>query len=632
MGVIRTTYNLIMGLIGLLVLGVFAYLFFLGEWQEYQEQEYAEDREEVVNSIAEAARKRGLGDLNQLRQEYLDSCPIDESDVREGNAKEICTAMADALLEQSKKREMTLADQGEVGYRFCALEVQRDGDDPDEYCDRQYTIDETLTDAMALALCSFDRAWIIDPRSEDSVKKRGPVVYAYDERRVDCNARQFIDSYYEGFFDAVPGDEEWSPFMEELYEALESDDPDSTMALLDTHKFGEDQKEDHWILSLFLEDRFEALLPKVLERNGGKVNFDDPYYDQPLSRAIDSGSSKIAKALLEAGADPTRPYSYGYTPVDNAASNGMLDVVKALIARGADVDGVVGSESLDFGAALRWASWHGHEETALWLLENKAAIDPADPSLYPLWDKSALLNHAVVGGNLAVVQRLVAMGARSEDSLRLFVATAQGGSTDVLSLLFAEGYELPDVDHHDRIYDAVIDVVKEEGDGRIEDGVEMFEMFLQQGLSMSKLTESGWNYGHQAVIHFSPATAREESAGDRRAVVDAQRMRFVQLVVDATLASGINIDQRYEGRTMLMAAADGGHAQLVRQLLELGADADLKNDEGKTALEIAAQEGRRLIGFWDENDSLKRRFTSVLEALGGTEEMLNQPENAKPDS
>ena len=71
-----------------------------------------------------------------------------------------------------------------------------------------------------------------------------------------------------------------------------------------------------------------------------------------------------------------------------------------------------------------------------------------------------------------------------------------------------------------------------------------------------------------------------------------------------------------------MEAADGGQPELLRYLLDKGADPNLRNDDGELAVDIAAREGRRLTAFWDENEELKARFTDVVETLGGSADML----------
>ena len=625
MGVIRKAYNIFMTLIGLAVICIVGFFFVVAKWQNYQDEKYEEEREEVASAVEQAARERGLGDLGQLRRDYLKSCPVTASNVFEGDASEICAAMADALLAQSQVRQMTVTDFGDLGFELCALLAEQEGEDPDDYCegDRQYAIDGTLVDALALGMCEFDRAWAVEPIYESSISKRGQVVYVDQERHVDCTNRVFKEWDYEGFFNGIPDDDDEAPELSQLYGWLDAEDYDAAKSLIEGHEFGKNEETDFWMLILVLEDRSLVLLPEVLKRNGGTVNFVNNYYDQPLSRAIDNESPKTALALLEAGADPTRPYEYGQTPIVQAAGKGMLDVVQGLVAAGADVNGVVGSESLNFAEPLVWAAMSSHEDVALWLLDNGASVRPDDPTKFPNWSQDLLLEYSVEGGDFEVVQRLVDMGAKSDDILRVIQGAIAGGNADVLALLFDTGYELPGVKYHDRIYDDVVDVIKEEGRGRIEDGIRMFEMLLDKGLVMSELSDSGWNYAHQAVIHYAPPTIRMDHGDERAEFVAEQRLRFVKRVIDEVLAAGLDIDHRYESQTMLMEAADSAQVELVRYLLDKGADPTLRNEDGELALDVAVREGRRLTSFWNDNEALKRRFTEVVEILGGSPAMLD---------
>jgi ankyrin repeat protein len=113
---------------------------------------------------------------------------------------------------------------------------------------------------------------------------------------------------------------------------------------------------------------------------------------------------------------------------------------------------------------------------------------------------------------------------------------------------------------------------------------------------------------------------------ERVPLVREQREWFVKRVIDEVIATGVDIDQRHQSETMLMAAADGGQPELVRYLLDLGADATLENDKGQSALDITVREGRRLTAFWDEDEALATRFAEVIELLGGTADMLNAPD------
>ncbi|MDJ0710792.1 MAG: ankyrin repeat domain-containing protein [Woeseiaceae bacterium] len=640
MGVVKKVYNFVLGLagfilnlvmavIGLGIIGLVIYVFVANRWEDHQEEQWTEARAEIVESVAAEARARGLGDLEQLRREYLSTCNEIPLTIIEGNADEVCTAVAETLLARSQERNMTLFDQIELQARLCAHAAEEDGYDADEYCNTfAYYRPYAMQESVAMGLCGVDSAWVIHEEYEDNLTKRGPNVYLNGDLRVDCKAGEFDEWDYEGFFEGREDEYDYDnpKILENIDIALDTEDTDRVLALLDEHAFGEDELTDLSILNALIYWGNDALLREVLQRNGGKVNFMAGYYNQPLSEAIDSENSVAALLLLEAGADPTRPYDdYGRVPVSRAASRGMLDVVKVLVDKGADVDGVVGSELRGFGEPLLWAAWNGHEEVALWLLQNGAKVAPDEPSQYPNWEPDLLLDYAVNGGDVEVIKALVARGAKSSDMKRLFESAGAGGSPEVMQLLFAQGYELPEVKFHDGIYDEVVDVIEEEdGKGPIENGVAMFELLLDNGLDLSDVSESGWNYAYQAVRHYAPATVELGEDKARKAVVREYRLRFVRRVIDEVLATGLDIDQRYESRTMLMEAADGGQPELVTYLLELSADTTLTDDKGETALDIAIREGRRLTAFWDESVELKSRFGDTIELLGGDRDLLDE--------
>ena len=638
MGIIKKTYNFIMGLIGLLVLGLFVYVFFAMKWEEHKEEERAEEREELVSEVTEDFRARGLGDLDELRDDYLARCPVGGFTVLEGDAAEICAAMAAALLSRSQEREMSVSDHVELANQLCALEAKQEGEDPEYYCEDQhlYALRDTMANALALALCSFERAWVFDQQSITVFSKRGPAAYVDGDVRADCETglieEYYYAGYFKGFFESI-AEEDYEydpPFIEEWYDLLYEEEYAQLKEQLAAYEFGKDEQIDFRVLGVFLNDHSADLLANVIERNGGKVDYDINFYEQALSRAIDDEQEKVSLMLLEAGADPLRPFANGTTPIVNAAGNGMLEVVKALVARGADVDGVRGSESFNFGKPLKLAAMNGHEETALWLLDNGARLAPGDASRYPLYEPGYLLEEAAYGGSLAVFERVIERGEKSENTWHLVRDAVNGGNADILQLVFEQGYKMPDVERHDDLYDAVVVAIQEEDKGSIEDGFRMFELLLDQGLDMSEMSESGWTLGHQAVIHYSPRSLEPADAGERAATVRSLRLKFVERVIDEVLAAGIDIDQRHESETMLMKSADKGNPELTRYLLNLGADAALKNDRGETALDIAAREGRRLLSHWEDHEALRSRFTQTIEILGGTADMLEPPE--EPDS
>ena len=628
MGIISKIYNSILAIIGFIILLCAAYIFVVNYREEQEHKQILEKREEIAEETLKASRQRGgIGDLDKLRLEYLKYCENFPFTVHEGSRSEICAAVADTLLEQSLKRQLTVADQIEINYNICVHEAKEFDYDPEDRCHRIDFLHNIMRDALAKALCTTERSWVTDEDWRSQITKRGSAVYVDTDLRVDCQTGIFEEWDYEGFFEGRDDDGEWSSKHEALGEAIEDEDYERAIALLENYEFGVDEGADYELISMSLYLPDDHFLNEILKRDNSKVNFEVDYYNQPLAQAIDQDNSEAALRLLKAGADPLRPYQYGQTPIALAAGRGMLDVVKALVAHGADVDGVLGSESLNFGEPLLWSAHGGHRDTVLWLLDNGAKAVPEDPSKYPNWEPGSLLDYAVAGVDADIVKRLIALGAKSDNTLRLFENAASGARPDVIDLLLAEGYQLPDAKDHDRIYDKVYDKVdevvrKQEDPESIQNAIATLQVLLEHGLDMSK-NNSGWTHAHQAVTFIAPTIIdfkRDEQAG----LVHTQRLQFVKLVIEEVLATGIDVDHTYEGNTLLMKAADGGKAELVKYLLEIGADPDLKNDEGQTALDIALSEGRRMSRIRKNKPEVAERFGNTIEMLGGNRESLNQ--------
>jgi len=70
-----------------------------------------------------------------------------------------------------------------------------------------------------------------------------------------------------------------------------------------------------------------------------KVNLkDEPYGKSPLHWAAKHNHCQVAKALLDAKADPSAKNKLGVTPLHLAASYSQVEVAEILIAAGADMD------------------------------------------------------------------------------------------------------------------------------------------------------------------------------------------------------------------------------------------------------------------------------------------------------
>ena len=60
------------------------------------------------------------------------------------------------------------------------------------------------------------------------------------------------------------------------------------------------------------------------------------------------------------------------------------------------------------------------------------------------------------------------------------------------------------------------------------------------------------------------------------------------VIVDQLLTKGCDIEEKYKGWTSLMKAAEEGHVEIMKSLLERDADIAATNNKGRTALSFAA--------------------------------------------
>jgi ankyrin repeat protein len=110
-------------------------------------------------------------------------------------------------------------------------------------------------------------------------------------------------------------------------------------------------------------------LAEMLIRAGADVNVSNDYRMTPLSVACTNGNPGMVARLLTAGANPDTPISTGETPLMTCSATGTIDGVKSLLARGADINA---SEPSLGQTALMWAVSERHHDVVRLLLERGA--------------------------------------------------------------------------------------------------------------------------------------------------------------------------------------------------------------------------------------------------------------------
>jgi uncharacterized protein len=243
-----------------------------------------------------------------------------------------------------------------------------------------------------------------------------------------------------------------------------------------------------------------------------------------LFAAADRGCEPLAKKLLEAGGSLLARDRRGAMPLAHAARGGHPRLVAFFLTNGAPID----ARNLDGGTAL-FAAAEGEKHSTVALLLDKGA----DPNLSGRSGLTPLIA-AAFKGNDRIVETLLAHGAdpkvRDTTAKAAMVYAAARGFDDIVR----------------RLLDAGVDARERYG---------------------NDLTALMWAAGH------------DEGVG----------AAAVERVIDLLLAHGAALDDAdNRGRTALMIAASLGDAATVDSLLRRRADRGLKDKDGKTPLDLAA--------------------------------------------
>ncbi len=372
----------------------------------------------------------------------------------------------------------------------------------------------------------------------------------------------------------------------------------------------------HW--AAYLNDAETAA---ALIRAGADVDAANDYGVTPLSLAARNGNAGMISLLLAAGVDPNDPQqaiNAGETPLMLAARSGQVDAVQVLADAGADIDA---RETWNGQSALMWAAAEGHVPVVETLIALDADIRARSNS------GAAPLLFAARKGSIGAVEALLAAGAdvngaRPDGATPLLVAVVNGHE-DLVDLLLAKG----------------ADPNAEGGSTRLTvQGMRAEPMPLTiRKLGYSERENEGIIRGNifgrplQAAVHVA-----NWHISDQFIVVNLDRLR----VLRALLAYGADVNGRNSmeeprwsgaryrrhmtGATAFMLAAKSADVEVLRLLLEYGADPTIKTEDDITPLMAAAGIS------WASNQD-RASEAQVLEAVRLIVEELGADVNAVSD-
>ncbi|KAK5089797.1 hypothetical protein LTR70_006171 [Exophiala xenobiotica] len=286
-----------------------------------------------------------------------------------------------------------------------------------------------------------------------------------------------------------------------------------------------------------------------------------------LEFAISRKNSEMANLLLQRGSalnwrsSGTASYGAKYefsNALQLACFHGLTDIVRVLFDRGQD-------PNFDGRSPLHAASSQGHLSIVKYLLENGGDVNACDK------DNSTVLHAACRGGDLSVVKYLLENGANvsacdKDNRTALHVACHVGNPSMVTNLL-ENG--------------ANVNTRKGVGDTPLQiacrwASLEIVKLLLDRGAEVNAAGGSWHSALHAAVTLVFPNTDKV-----------AMKLKLLEMLLEA----GANIHRTSgQNRTLCSLAVDTyySNTEVLKFLIEKGADVNAKNTEGLCALVVAS--------------------------------------------
>ena len=418
-------------------------------------------------------------------------------------------------------------------------------------------------------------------------------------------------------------------------------------------------------------------------------NARNDYDSTPLVEAAVVGNPEVIRKLLKAGADVESPNADGQTALMVIARSNNVEAAKLLLKAGANVNA---RETWRGQTALMWAAAQSQPEMVQLLVTHKAEVNArssltnferqvtAEPRMQqrPPGGLTPLL-YAARSGCLACAEDLVRAGANinlpDPEGVTPLIMAGLNFSFDVAALLVKKGAELNVWDTWGRspLY-SVVDMNTVPTGGRADrpssdatPGTELVKRMLEHGANpnlqikiVPPLRSLRDDRGPDGVLQVgTTALARAAKGGDVEVVrlllahganptlptvagvtpmmmaagtgysgrdsrgryqTEDQSIEIIKMLLDA----GADINQRAnDGGTALHGAAGRGRNELINLLVSRKADLTIKDARGRTPADVANGIGGGAFGrgpgeVFPETAALLKKLTADTGARGGT--------------
>jgi ankyrin repeat protein len=355
-----------------------------------------------------------------------------------------------------------------------------------------------------------------------------------------------------------------------LVEAIKDRNPKAVASLIAHSDVNAKQPDGSTALAWAVYED-DSATAELLLKAGAKVTMADDYGESPLTLACANGNAALVEKLLKAGADANAPRFYNETPLMIAAAGGNPEVLRLLIAHGAKVDAVEARKGQN---ALMWAAAEGNSEAVAVLL--KAGANPNTASKAGFTP----LVFAAESGDAKSAASLIAAGAdvnyEVPRTANVLLISLLAKKPAVAAILIDKG---AGVNGKDPTGNTALHIAAESGD------LNTVKLLIAKGADVNAATNA--RQGDRMGILQRPPTGQQTPL---MVAARANRPDIMRVLVQAGANPKLHAT---DGSTLLMAAASGGHVESVEYSFELDPDIKAMTDRKETVLHAAMIGTRR---------------------------------------
>ena len=316
-------------------------------------------------------------------------------------------------------------------------------------------------------------------------------------------------------------------------------------------------------------------------------------FDSPvLHYAANEGNKELVQPLIDAHADAEAPNSHGHRALHFAARKGHKDFVEQLVTAVTHLD--ANAQDQDGKTALHLAAAAGHLSTVRLLLERGAQPDILDSS------KNLPLHYAAWDGHVHVVEMLLSdanMNAQGYIGRTVLSISALSGHENIVRLLLDRNVKLELGD--DGQSTPLMNAVRMNHTGitqlLISKDANIHTVDGERRTLLHGAARNG-NYDLVKLLldrHCDVYTVSKSGDTPFLEAVFSNNLKLIDLFSSHGV-DGIR-DQNKIGTTCVHAAAEEGNLEMLDKLLNAGAKAGSVDRIGRSALFIAAMEGRHAL-------------------------------------